>query len=294
MKTRTIIGVVVSAALATIFFPLFNYFVTTPAFTSYVVTHTEKMMTDMAFNMSTAMHLHGTILDETRLGLKVIEKIDETKSIFALEKVKVFSERGKIIYATDPRDIGMQADRVFFNDIINSNKAYSVLERNKNKTTAGDVFESFVVECYVPIRDNGEIIGAFEIYYDITKTMTQVGKIIGKINLAVFVIAFLLMLSVLSASFYAYRSLVAQRKIEQEKDDLIATLIAARNEIKALRGIIPLCSRCKKIRDDEGFWEQVDVYLHKHSEANVSHGFCPECFEKEMEKIEDFKRKRGI
>jgi steroid delta-isomerase-like uncharacterized protein len=48
-------------------------------------------------------------------------------------------------------------------------------------------------------------------------------------------------------------------------------------EIKTLRGILPLCSFCKKIRDDKGYWEQVDVYLHKYSEADISHSVCPEC-----------------
>ncbi len=51
-------------------------------------------------------------------------------------------------------------------------------------------------------------------------------------------------------------------------------------ELKILRGILPLCSFCKKIRDDEGYWEQVDVYIHKHSEADISHGICPECVKK--------------
>lgn len=52
------------------------------------------------------------------------------------------------------------------------------------------------------------------------------------------------------------------------------------SEIKILRGILPLCSFCKKIRNDKGFWEQVDTYLHKYSEADISHSLCPECYRK--------------
>ena len=51
-------------------------------------------------------------------------------------------------------------------------------------------------------------------------------------------------------------------------------------EVKTLRGILPLCSFCKKIRDDKGYWEQVDVYIHKYSEADISHSICPECIKK--------------
>jgi PAS domain S-box-containing protein len=54
----------------------------------------------------------------------------------------------------------------------------------------------------------------------------------------------------------------------------------AEEEIKKLRGILPLCSYCKKVRDDDGYWEQVDVYIHKYSEADVSHSICPECMKK--------------
>jgi len=51
----------------------------------------------------------------------------------------------------------------------------------------------------------------------------------------------------------------------------------AEEEIKTLRGILPICLFCKKIRDDKGYWEQVDIYIRKYSEADVSHGICPEC-----------------
>jgi hypothetical protein len=51
----------------------------------------------------------------------------------------------------------------------------------------------------------------------------------------------------------------------------------AYEEIKVLRGIIPICSSCKKIRDDAGYWQQVEVYIRDHTEASFSHGICPEC-----------------
>lgn len=51
----------------------------------------------------------------------------------------------------------------------------------------------------------------------------------------------------------------------------------SRREIHALQGILPICAGCKKIRDDEGFWQQVEVYISEHSEAEFSHGLCPEC-----------------
>jgi AmiR/NasT family two-component response regulator len=61
---------------------------------------------------------------------------------------------------------------------------------------------------------------------------------------------------------------------------LNAELQKTLNEIKTLRGMIPICASCKKIRDDEGFWQDVAVYIQKHSEAEFTHGLCPDCAKK--------------
>jgi len=50
--------------------------------------------------------------------------------------------------------------------------------------------------------------------------------------------------------------------------------------VKQLQGLVPICSYCKKIRNDKNFWQQVDTYVSEHSEAQFSHGICPECYEK--------------
>ncbi len=62
-----------------------------------------------------------------------------------------------------------------------------------------------------------------------------------------------------------------------EKDCLIDKLEKTINEIKTLRGILPICSFCKKIRDDKGHWNQLEAYFQKHSEADLSHSICPDC-----------------
>ncbi|MBI5484012.1 MAG: response regulator [Deltaproteobacteria bacterium] len=63
-------------------------------------------------------------------------------------------------------------------------------------------------------------------------------------------------------------------------------------EIKVLRGIIPICSYCKKIRDDKGSWEQMEMYIRDHSEAEFSHGICPVCYEIFLKDLEEQKRGR--
>jgi DNA-binding NtrC family response regulator len=62
-----------------------------------------------------------------------------------------------------------------------------------------------------------------------------------------------------------------------ERRKLLTQLEDSMTEIKLLRGFLPICVRCKKIRDDKGYWTQVDVYIRNHSEVEFSHGICPVC-----------------
>jgi len=78
----------------------------------------------------------------------------------------------------------------------------------------------------------------------------------------------------------AVRDITDQKKAEKEKEILIGKLQNALKEIKSLKGIVPICSSCKKIRDDKGYWNLLEIYLEKHSDASFSHGICPECTDK--------------
>lgn len=73
------------------------------------------------------------------------------------------------------------------------------------------------------------------------------------------------------------RDITNQKNAEQEKNRLISELKRAINEVNTLSGMLPICTSCKKVRDDKGYWNQIEAYLQKHSEAQFSHGICPEC-----------------
>jgi ligand-binding sensor protein len=71
-----------------------------------------------------------------------------------------------------------------------------------------------------------------------------------------------------------------QHELEERVESRTRELSNAHEEIKTLRSILPICTFCKKVRDDKGYWEQVDVYIHKHSNADISHSICPDCVTK--------------
>jgi len=68
-----------------------------------------------------------------------------------------------------------------------------------------------------------------------------------------------------------------RRKIEGEREGLIEKLKKTLDEVEILSGFLPICSSCKKVRDDSGYWNQIESYLQKHSDARFSHGLCPDC-----------------
>lgn len=73
----------------------------------------------------------------------------------------------------------------------------------------------------------------------------------------------------------------------KEQEELISKLNLALDEIKTLHGIIPICAYCKKIRNDKGAWDAIEAYIIEHTYAEeFSHGVCPDCFKKQLEKFE--------
>jgi PAS domain S-box-containing protein len=82
------------------------------------------------------------------------------------------------------------------------------------------------------------------------------------------------------ASVTAFRDITERKRIELEREKLISELQKALAEIKTLQGILPICSSCKKIRDDKGAWHQMEAYIHEHTNVEFSHGLCKECAQK--------------
>jgi hypothetical protein len=68
-------------------------------------------------------------------------------------------------------------------------------------------------------------------------------------------------------------------------EKLILQLRGALAEVRTLSGMLPICSSCKKIRDDKGYWSQIESYISEHSRAEFSHGICPECEKKVHEEL---------
>ena len=84
-----------------------------------------------------------------------------------------------------------------------------------------------------------------------------------------------------------------RKKAEGEREKVIDDLREANSKIKILSGLLPICASCKKIRDDKGYWNRIETYIHDHSEAEFSHGICPDCAKKLYPEYYKEKEKTG-
>jgi len=73
--------------------------------------------------------------------------------------------------------------------------------------------------------------------------------------------------------------ILERKRLEERQAKLIDDLRDALNNVKRLQGLIPICASCKKIRDDKGYWEEVESYIHDHSDVEFTHGICPDCMQ---------------
>jgi len=82
-----------------------------------------------------------------------------------------------------------------------------------------------------------------------------------------------------NAILASFRDATERESLAAEKESLIAELKQAVARVKHLSGLLPICSSCKKIRDDSGYWHQVEAYLQEHADATLTHGICPDCID---------------
>ncbi len=82
---------------------------------------------------------------------------------------------------------------------------------------------------------------------------------------------------------------LARDKLQHMNQELRKAL----DQIKTLKGLVPICANCKKIRDDDGFWQEVEHYISAHTEADFSHGICPDCMKELYPQVYDRMKEEG-
>lgn len=90
----------------------------------------------------------------------------------------------------------------------------------------------------------------------------------------------------LTGAVHMARDITALREIQAEREALIRDLKKALSEVKTIKGLIPICAKCRRIRDDDGAWSSLETYVRNNLDTDFSHGLCPECARAELEALD--------
>jgi len=189
--------------------------------------------------------------------------VEDSREILHLAKIKVYSREGRIVYSTDRNIIGKIDTN---NDNLRAalqGEPSSKLESKKQVWDLADEqrFAGDMVEAYLPLRNEaGAIVGAFEIYVDVSPYHQSINRIVI-ISLAA---ASVVLLCVFTPLIFIMRNATN-------------AIWARSRELKILSGLLPVCSFCKKIRNGGGQWEIMEAYITSRSESQFSHTVCPQC-----------------
>ena len=261
--------------------PVYDVLYIHPSFTKLLIDSAKSDAENIARYLASVYLSGNDALDEEiLLTTDLLRDVKQLKANFELHRFKVFSKSGKIIFSTDPEDMGNVNRQKYFRDMVARGKIQTEYIQKNHQSLEGQKMAADVVETYIPLMSGGRFLGAFEIYYDITGKKIQMDRLVSRSSHLLFSLAFGLSLVVVVLLVKENKAIAERKHSEEKQKSLIRDLQKALAEVKTLSGLLPICAGCKKVRDDKGYWKQIESYLLDHSETKFSHGICPECAKK--------------
>jgi sensor histidine kinase regulating citrate/malate metabolism len=270
---------IVSILLVTVL-PLYNFLVISPLFSKFLAESTNNTSVRVAKHFASMFGQNKTVLNKDHIQFDESRDINELRSDFRLTKLKIYSNSGEVLFSTDPEDIGNTNTQKYFHEVVAKGNIVTKGITKETESLEGELMPVDVIETYVPVMNGKNFIGAVEIYYDITAEKQQLNKMLTRSSVLVFLIALGLLIASMVILFIEKKIIFKRKLMQKEREKLIADLQDAIAKINTLKGLLPICANCKKIRDDKDRWEQIESYIREHSEAEFTHSICPECVKK--------------
>jgi len=258
--------------------PVYDVFFVHPSYTKLLIDSAKSDAENIARYLA-SVYLSGndTLDEKTLLSTELLSDVHQLKANFELQRFKVFSKSGTIIFSTDPEDMGNVNRNKYFKNAVAKGKTQTEYIQKDKKSLEGQKMTADVVETYIPLMRDGRFLGAFEIYFEITDRKKQLDRLVSHSSYLLLSLALGLSCVVVIFMFKENKAQILRKDTEAKQKSLILELQKALAEVKTLSGMLPICANCKKVRDDKGYWNQIESYLADHSEAKLSHSICPEC-----------------
>ena len=270
---------IVSFLLVTVL-PVYNFLVISPLFGQFLTESTNNAAVRVARHFASMFDQKKTVLSSDHIKFDESSVINELRSDFRLAKLKIFSNSGEILFSTDPDDIGSINTERYFHEIVAKGNIVTKTLTKKTESLEGELMSADVIETYLPVMSGEKFLGAFEIYYDITAEKNQLKKMITRSSVLVFSISIALLIASMVILFIEKKTIYKRKHIEKEREKLVADLQDAVAKVNTLERLLVICSNCKNIRDDKGYWNQIESYIHDHTVSEFSHSICPKCAKK--------------
>ena len=216
-RKRFLTSILLISVFAVLFLPIYTNLYLYPAFTKHLLSDAEESATQLATHLVHYFEEPGNVLLYEHITGDVIEEIEEMHVDFGCEKVKIFSTDGTIIYSTDLADIGTINTRKYFKPVVTQGVNYTKVVRKNTLTSEGRTVPIDVVETYVPIVFGDKIIGASEVYFDITEHQEKIDALIHNSTLIVIAVTLVLLIAVLVTLYWLNKSLIDREKAEFER-----------------------------------------------------------------------------
>jgi PAS domain S-box-containing protein len=216
VSTRGLKYIFVFAFGIAVVFPLLAAYVIFPSFHHLVVSNTEDEAVRIARYLASFVVSENHELKEPG---EIRESVESIRDEFVLERVKVFSASGEIIYSTDPNDIGQLNTKDYFREVVARGSTYTNVVKKDTRSLEDRIVTSDVVETYVPIMVDGTFVGAFEIYYDITRKNEMLNNLVLRSSL---ILLLLMLVSLVVLSVFTAKAI--RLDVHEEAEDVSSRL----------------------------------------------------------------------
>lgn len=204
------------SVIAVLFLPVFTHTYLYPAIDDLLIRDAEHQAEMVANHLTLYFNVPEVSLRGEDITFDLRDEISEMALNFSLEKVKVFSSSGEVLYSTSQEDIGQKNDKDYFQTIVLRGKNFTKLVSKDTESMEGRKVQKDVIEAYVPIRGREQgVVGAFEIYYDITVLRGMFSGLVHRSTIIIYGVSLILLTALLVSLAKLSRNMAAREAAER-------------------------------------------------------------------------------
>jgi PAS domain S-box-containing protein len=216
LNNRFLRNIFIIAVILTLTLPVSYVVFVHPAFTKLLIDDKVDDAVSIAKHLSSYVPPQFVDVGQNNLPMKFFNEAVEHKNDFGLRKLKVFSKSGEVIFSTDTKDVGTINRETYLLEVMEKAKPYTQVVTRHTRSLEGQTMSADVVETYVPLMKDASVLGAFQIYYDITLRKDQLHNLFLRSSATLTIIAGALLSLIMIVLFKEQRT-IAQREQTEEK-----------------------------------------------------------------------------